>query len=89
MRKKGRTYQIIAGERRWRAYQFAKLKRIPAIEREADDVEARELSLIENWHRLRPEPIEAENFIAALYKEGKKAKRHTSIHDMAKKTGIS
>lgn len=88
VRKKGRTYQIIAGERRWRAYQFAKLKRIPAIEREADDMEARELSLIENWHRLRLDPIEAENFIATLYEDGVKAGRYKSILDMSRKTGI-
>lgn len=88
VRKKGRTYQIIAGERRWRAYQFAGLKRIPAVERDANDIEARELSLIENLHRLRLEPIETEKFIVKLYKDGIKTKRYKSILDMAKKTGI-
>lgn len=88
VRKKGNTYQLIAGERRWRAYQFAGLKKIPAIEREADDVEARELSLVENWHHLRLEPIEAEKYIAKLYQNGNKTKRYKSINDMANKTGI-
>jgi len=88
VRKKGKTYEIIAGERRWRAAQFAKLKEIPAIVREADDLETRELSLIENWHRLALQPLEAERFIAKLYEDGVKAGRYKSINDMSKKTGI-
>jgi ParB family chromosome partitioning protein len=88
VRKKGRTYQIIAGERRWRAYQFAELKKIPAVEREADDIEARELSLIENLHRLELVPIEAEKFIVKLYEDGGKKKRYNSVKDMSEKTGI-
>lgn len=88
VRKDGDTYQIIAGERRWRAYQFAGLKEIPVIEKETDDIETMELSLIENWHRLRLDPNETERFITKLYEEGKKAGRYTSISDIAKKTGI-
>ena len=88
VRKKGDTYQIIAGERRWRAYQFAGLKEIPAIERATDDIETREISLIENWHRLALDPIEAEKFIVKLYEDGIKAGRYKSIKDTAKKTGI-
>jgi len=88
VRKKGDTYEIIAGERRWRAYQFAGLKEIPAIEREADDIEARELSLIENWHRLTLEPGEAERFIAGLFEDGTKTGRYKSVQDMSRKTGI-
>jgi len=89
VRKKGDTYEIIAGERRWRAYQFAGLTEIPVIEREADDIEARELSLTENWHRLALEPIEAEKFIVNLFTDGTKTGRYKSIQDMSKKTGIS
>ena len=88
VRKKGDTYEIIAGERRWRAAQFAGLKEIPAIIREAGDIEARELSLIENWHRLALQTIEAERFIAKLYENGTKAGWYKSLNDMAKKTGI-
>jgi len=36
---------------------------MPAIVKEADGIEARELSLVENWHRLALEPYEAERFI--------------------------
>jgi len=88
VRKKGSTFQIIAGERRWRAFQFAGLKKIPAIEKEVDDVEARELSLVENLHRLELEPIEAEKFMVKLYEDGIKKKRYESIKDMSEKTGV-
>jgi len=88
VRRKGEIYEIVAGERRWRASQFAKLKEIPAIVREADDLETRELSLIENWHRLALQPIEAEKFVAKLYEDGVKAGRYKGINDMSRKTGI-
>jgi len=88
VRKKGENYEIIAGERRWRAAQFANLEKIPAIIREANDDEARELSLIENWHRLALQTKEAESFIFRLYKNGLKSSRYKSVNDMAKKTGI-
>ena len=45
------TYQIIAGERRWRAAQRARLHRIPAIVRDADERATAELALIENIQR--------------------------------------
>ena len=88
VRKKGDTYEIIAGERRWRAYQFAGLTNIPALVKEADDIEARELSLVENWHRLALMPIEAEKFIANLFEDGTKIGKYKSIKDMSTKTGI-
>ena len=51
-------YQLIAGERRWRAAQKAGLERIPAVVREASPIEALELALIENIHRQDLNPIE-------------------------------
>ncbi len=51
-------YQIIAGERRWRAAKLANLKEIPAVIIEADDRKAMELSLIENLQRDDLTPIE-------------------------------
>jgi len=51
-------YQLIAGERRWRAAQKAGLERIPSVVREASPTEALELALIENIHRQDLNPIE-------------------------------
>lgn len=51
-------YQIIAGERRWRAAQKAGLDRVPVVVREVAPGEALELALIENIHRTDLNPIE-------------------------------
>jgi len=51
-------YQLIAGERRWRAAQKAGLERVPVVVRDVTPVEALELALIENIHRTDLNPIE-------------------------------
>ena len=51
-------YQIIAGERRWRAARMADLAEIPAVIIEADDKKAMELALIENLQRQDLNPVE-------------------------------
>ena len=51
-------YQIIAGERRWRASRLAGLKEIPAVIIEADDKKVMELALIENLQRQDLNPVE-------------------------------
>jgi ParB family chromosome partitioning protein len=54
----GGTYELIAGERRWRAAQIAGLLRIPAVIREVTDDKLLELALIENLQREELNPIE-------------------------------
>ena len=58
VRPMGRGYQIIAGERRWRAAQRARLHEVPAIVRDFSDGEALEIALIENIQREDLNPIE-------------------------------
>lgn len=58
VRKFGTRYQIVAGERRWRASQRAELRRIPAVVKEVSDEKLLELALIENIQRQELNPIE-------------------------------
>ena len=59
------TYEIVAGERRWRAAQMAQLHEIPVLVRDFDDVEVLEIAIIENIQRADLNPIEE----AAGYKQ--------------------
>lgn len=54
----GDTYQIIAGERRWRAAQLAQLHEVPVLVREFDDQTAMEIALVENVQRRDLTPLE-------------------------------
>jgi ParB family chromosome partitioning protein len=65
---KGR-YEIIAGERRWRAAKLAKLKTVPAIIRAVTDAQALELALIENIQRADLNPLEEGAGYARLMQE--------------------
>ena len=58
VRKSGSDYEIIAGERRWRASKLAGIKNLPVVIIEADDNEVLELALIENLQREDLNPIE-------------------------------
>jgi ParB family chromosome partitioning protein len=65
----GGRYEIVAGERRWRAAQIAGLAEIPALVRNREDAEALELALIENMAREDLSPIEEARACAALVEE--------------------
>ena len=67
--KPGGTYELVAGERRWRAAQIAGLESIPALVRPRDDAEAIELALIENMAREDLNPVEEAHACAALVEE--------------------
>jgi len=67
--KAGGTYELIAGERRWRAARMAGLEAIPALVRARADAEALELALIENMAREDLSPIEEARACAALVEE--------------------
>jgi ParB family chromosome partitioning protein len=62
-------YQIIAGERRWRAARLANLSEIPAVIMEADDKKTMELALIENLQRQDLNPVEEALGYQALIEE--------------------
>jgi len=58
VRRAGTRYELIAGERRWRAAKEAGLEKIPAVLREVTDAESLELALVENLLREDLNPIE-------------------------------
>jgi ParB family chromosome partitioning protein len=65
----GGTYELVAGERRWRAAQIAGLQSIPAIVREREDAQALEVALVENMAREDLNPIDEARACAALVEE--------------------
>jgi len=67
--KKDKYYEIIAGERRWRAAKMAGLKAIPAIIKEIDEQTNKEIALIENIQREDLNPIEKARAIKELMNE--------------------
>jgi ParB family chromosome partitioning protein len=78
----GSGYQLIAGERRWRASRLAGLKTIPAIVKEATKRELLEMALIENIQREDLNPLEAAEAYKRLQDEFK-----LTQEDLAKRVG--
>nr|WP_314609786.1 ParB/RepB/Spo0J family partition protein [uncultured Lachnoanaerobaculum sp.] len=58
VKKIGNRYEIVAGERRWRAAQAAGLAEVPVVVRDYDDQKAKEIAIIENIQRTDLNPIE-------------------------------
>ncbi len=69
VRRAGTGYAIVAGERRWRAAQRAGLREIPALLREANDLESFELALVENLQRADLNAMEEAEAFDALTRE--------------------
>jgi ParB family transcriptional regulator, chromosome partitioning protein len=65
----GGTFQLVAGERRWRAARLAGLETVPALVRAQDDAASLELALIENMAREDLNPVDAARACAALVEE--------------------
>ncbi len=69
VRRAGEGYEIIAGERRWRAARMAGLSELPAVVLEADDRQSVELALVENLQREDLNPLEEAEGLRALTRE--------------------
>lgn len=83
-------YEIVAGERRWRASKLAAMPEIPAIVREMEDAEALEIAVIENAQREDLHPLEeAEGFEALMRAYGHTDASRDSAEDLAAKIGKS
>jgi ParB family chromosome partitioning protein len=65
----GGTYELVAGERRWRAAQIAGLQSIPALVQKRDDAQSLEIALIENMAREDLNPVDAARAVAGLVEE--------------------
>lgn len=78
----GKNFEIVAGERRWRAAQMAGLTQIPSIIRDLDDKEALEISIVENVQRENLNPIEEAKAYETLVSEF-----HLSHSEVAERVG--
>jgi ParB family chromosome partitioning protein len=65
----GGSYEIVAGERRWRAARLAGLETLPALVQQRDDAQSLEAALVENMAREDLNPIEAARAVAGLVEE--------------------
>jgi len=82
VRRIGSRYQLIAGERRWRASQRAQLLRVPVVIRDVSDEQALELTLVENIQREDLNPIEQARAFDRLMEEF-----HLTQDEVATRTG--
>jgi ParB family chromosome partitioning protein len=82
VRRTDQGYELIVGERRWRAAQKAGLKEVPVVVKEAERREALEISLIENLQREDLNPIEAAEAFKYLTEEF-----HISQEDLSRRIG--
>lgn len=79
VREKGADFELIAGERRWRAAQMLGLTEVPVIVREADDKSVLELALIENLQRENLNAIEEAQGYAQLIEQFKLTQEEAAV----------
>ncbi len=84
LRPQGDGYELIAGERRWRASQAAGLTEIPAVIRDVDDLQALELAIIENEQRDDLTAIESGRAYSRMIEEF-----NCTQQEVAEKIGVS
>jgi ParB family transcriptional regulator, chromosome partitioning protein len=84
IRPAGERYQLVAGERRWRAAGKAGLEKVPAVVRDIDDTEALELALAENLMREALNPLE----VARAY-ERLQQQFHLTHEQIAERLGVN
>lgn len=82
VRRKGNSFELIAGERRWRAAQKAGVKEVPILIKEVPETEILELSLIENIQRENLNPIEEAEAFRGLMDQF-----HLTQEEISKKVG--
>ncbi len=82
LRRNGSRFQLIAGERRWRAAQRAGLQRVPAILRDIPEEQALEITLVENLQREDLNPVEEARAFDRLLNEF-----HMTQEEVATRTG--
>jgi ParB family transcriptional regulator, chromosome partitioning protein len=82
VRRMGTRFQLIAGERRWRAAQRASLSRVPAVVRDVRDEMALEMTLVENLQREDLNPVEQARAFQRLTDEF-----HLTQEEVANRTG--
>ena len=82
VRRHDSRYQLVAGERRWRAARLAGLERVPVVVREFEDERLLEITLIENIQREDLNPIEVAHAYDRLLQE-----LHLTHEDIASRTG--
>lgn len=82
--KKRDSYELVAGERRWRAAQLAGLQQIPAIIRDVSDQESLELALVENIQREDLNAIEQAQALQQL-----QSQFQITQQELARRTGVS
>lgn len=89
IKKEGPLYEIVAGERRWRAAKLAGLKEVPVIIRDIDERESCEISIIENIQRSDLNPVEEALAYKTLIEEYKLKQEELAIRVSKSRSAIT